>query len=779
MNLKVIFIAIVFLFLGSTLSQADTTLPLKEAEEFDFAQGLLSRGLYDQAIEQYHKFIANYPQSNFLQDAYLAIGEGYFLSQDLDKARDAFNQFKKLFPHSNQIPLSSLRLGQIALQEKEYDNAIKELTSISTTPELQKDKLQAVYFYLAHAYAGKNDDSSALDFLQKATQVKEASFYTAVAYKEMGQMEAHKGQYDLAMESYAKAMAQKADEALKIELIYRMAEAQFMALRYEEALKGFEKVIDEHPGSVFEKDALANMLLAFFNLGKYEALLDEYQKHIAQIKEDNTYFQIHFSAVLAFIELKQFDKANAFLDRALALPGLKTTEMARVFIKKADILIREKRYKDGLALLEGYSSQNVDHPDENLFLKARAYYGLGEFEKAFNLYQNVRINFPNSYFVKAAFLGEAYALKEQGRAQEAEALFLKNYDIQDTPALKKEALYEAVMAALKAFDLKGVIQTASDYLKAYPQDDSSSDVLFALADAYQRNSQAQDAIKLLEGYLAQATVAKPNTAYFLLGFYAQSAGDNEKALAYYARVEKTKEAGNFYLGAIKNTAMIYLNQKNDEKARAYFDRLITEAGPNDLQMDTYIWVCNQFLKGQKYEDVLRVAGQAEKKFPSADLQEIEYFKAEAFRGMGRCDEANKVYIVVAQSKAKNAYTGSAHIGLGLCLGSVRHFDEARKEFKKVLEENADDYTLTVHARFEEARVDENQKDFNSALKLYLLIASIYDDDHYCSESLLGAAKIYERFTQKTNALKLYHEILERYKTTTAASVAAERVRSLK
>ena len=164
-----------------------------------------------------------------------------------------------------------------------------------------------------------------------------------------------------------------------------------------------------------------------------------------------------FCGSAGLIELKEYDQANALLDRMLAFPTLKSQERAKIFIKKADILIREKKYKDGLALLDAYSSENTDDADETFFLKAQGYYGLGDFDHAFNFFENVCLNFPGSRFFKAALLGQAHARKETGRFKESEALFLKYYNIQDDPDLKSEALYDAVMMAVKAGDVSGAI----------------------------------------------------------------------------------------------------------------------------------------------------------------------------------------------------------------------------------------------------------------------------------------------------------------------------------
>jgi tetratricopeptide (TPR) repeat protein len=779
MNLRSIFIVGLFSFflIGPTRINAQESG--QESEQLDFAQGLFSRGMYDMAISQFRKFIADYPRSASLQEVYLSLGESYFLSQDFKKAVDAFNQFNQLYPHSGQLPVSLLRLGQIDIQQKKYEGALKELTSIDAQKELRGPMLQSFDFYTAQAYLGNADTASALDYFQKAAQVKGAFACTAYAFKEIGKIHAQNGHYTEAMDAYAKSMQLAKDDSLKGELTYRIAEARFLSGQYADAIKGFGQVLDQYSSLGLTQDALANLLLAYFNSGQYDQLLKVYRQKAKYIKDDGAYFSIHFAAVLSLIELKEYNQADALLDRVLAFPTLKSQERAKIFIKKADILIREKMYKDGLALLDAHTSENINDADEIFFLKAQGHYGLGEFDRAFNFFENVYVNFPGSRFLKAALLGQANALRATGRFKESEALFLKYYNIQDDPDLKSDALYDGVLMAVKAGDVSGAISSAQEYLKAFPKGEQYSDVLLVLADYYGKNNQPQDAVNLLRGYLAGARVLRPNCAYFLLGFSQQLLGNSDQALKAYAQVDQHKEKGEFYFAALKNMAIIYLSQENEDQARSYFDRLISQADQNDLQIKTYIWVCNEYLKEQEFDDVLRIAAQAEKHFPSQDLLEIKYFKAEALRGLGHCDEAVKNYDLVTSSAPKNAYTGNAHIGYGLCLENAGKFDDAKKEFEKSLDENADDYTVTAHARFEMANVDASRGDFDGALKLYLLVATIYDDGYYCSESLLRAAKIFERSRRKADALKLYSEILDKYKNSAAARYAKARARLLK
>jgi len=775
-NLKSVFLFLFLIFpsLGQTQEN------IKEADQLDFAQGLLSRGMYDMAILQYQKFISDNPKSTSLQDAYLALGEGYFLSQDFDKAFKAFNQFKDLYPHSDQLPVSLLRLAQMDIQQKKYDEALKELTSIDAQKQLKGPMLQSFDFYQGEAYIGKADATNALDFFQKASQVDGATSYTGYALKEIGKIQSVNSHYPQALDAYSKSLSLATENDLKGELTYRIAEVQFLSGKYDEAIKGFDQVINQYPTLGYTQDAISNKLLGFFNLGQYDQLIVEYQKNSNLIKDDDTSFEIQYVVVEANIELKKYDAANLLLDHLLTFKDLKPQDKERIFVKKADILIRNKNFKDALAMLESNTTANSGDADEVFFLKAQSNFGLGNYDKAFSCYENIYLNYPNSRFYKAALLGQAHTRQETGRNKESKDLFLKYYQVQDQADLKSESLYDAVMMAVKASDAGEIIRGAEDYLKTFPTGENYSEVLLILADTYGNNNRPQDAIHLLQGYLKNPLSSqRPNSANFLLGYYMQFSGDAAQALSAYTQVDPKKEDGKFYAAALKNMAIIYLNQKKEDQAKLLFDQLISQALPNDLQVKTYIWVCNEYMKEEKYSDVLRIAAQAEKNFKPQDLLEIEYFKAEALRGLGTCDEALKNYTIVLASPDKDSFTGSAHLGSGLCLAKEQKYPEAKAEFQKALDENADDYTITVHARFELANLEAAQGHFEDAIKFYLLVATIYDDDHYCSEALLQAGKISEQLKKPQDASKFYSEILAKYKNSKAAEYAKERIPLLK
>jgi tol-pal system protein YbgF len=778
MSLKKVVVCLWLFSASCAFSWSDEQVPTKETEALDFAQSLLSRGMYDMAIAEYQKFITAYPQSTYLDDAHFAIGETYFLSQDFAKAAEAFNQFKTQFPNSNKLPAAVLRLGQMDIQQKKYDEAIKELTAVDAARFKARD-MQALYFYMAQADEGKGDAKAALEDIQKSAAVAQTGPLTPYVFEELGQIQAKNRQYKEAGDAYTKALEASPDDNFKGYLTYRLAEVQFLAGNYQQSIEQFRQILEKFPTLDVAQDAYANLLLAHFNLGQYDQLLAVYHTHNDLIKEQGRYFDIHFAAVRALVEQKLYDDALKLLDKVLAFPSLQDVDKHRGVVEKADILIRTQKYQEALGLLENAGSvPNLDL-DKETFLKAQAYYGLKDFKRAYDTFQTVINSYPQSNFVKAALLGVANCSQQLGNHKEASDVFIKYYNAEEDPDLKAQALYDAALMSAQTEDQNQAIDRLQQYLKDYPKGKYYEPSILLLADLYGKAKQPDKAVGLLQDYATHPeNIQRPDAVYFLLGYHQQLQGQVDQALETYKKVTPNKDDPKFYAWALKNTASIYLSKKDDADALALFKR-VSDLDQNYLELKTYIWLCNELLKGHQHKEVLEVAQKTEKFFPNQAQEEIAYFKAEAYRGLKNFEQAGKFYDVVLASPKKDSFTGSAHIGKGLYLGEAKKFEEAKSEFQKAVDENGEDNTITLRARFELGNIASQENNLNDALRFYLLVATLYNDDYYCPESLWRSGQIFEQLKSNDQALKNYQEIVTKYKNSAAAKLAAERIAALK
>ncbi len=768
---------------GLTPSYAQSLPPApdvssKETEQLDFAQGLLGRGLYDMAVSEFEQFISDYPQSPSLEDAYLGIGESYFLSNNFPKAIESFTNFKTKFPNSEKIATAVLRIGQIHLQEKNYDEALKEFTSIDFETRVKGETLQAFFFYVAQTYLGKNDNVNALTYFQKATSVADSTFYAAHAWQGIAEIDVQDKKYPEAVDAYTKGAASAQDDALKSYLIFKTGETYFLSGDYAKAIEQFRQVVDQFGTQDVAHNALANIFLAQLNLGQYQEVLTQYQTSLPTIKEGADYFDIHFAAARAMIELQKYDDATALLDKILGYANLTDESKHRVMVKKADILNDQKKYQEAVTLLESVPG-NAGDEDEVLFLKAQGYYGLGQFDKATQSFQDLIKNYPNSNLAKAAVLGLAHAQESAGNFQGASDSFLDYYGREQDATLKAEAFYNVILMQMKLNADASAIAKAEEYLKTFPNGVQYEQVILILGDLYAKTNQTDKAIALLQDYVTHPNVQKPDAVNFLLGYNQQLGGKTDEALATYAKIAVNQENPRFSVSAIKNSAAIYLTQSKNDQAALMFDRIVIEFEKPILERKTYLWLCGEYLKEKKFNDVLRVADKTEKTFSDQPHDDTDYFKAEANRELKNTDEAIRLYDLVLAAPTKTMYTGAAHIGKGLVLMEAAKLDEAKAEFQKALDENPDDHTIALRARFELGNIAAAQNNAEEALKFYLLIGTIYDDSYYSSESLFRAGQALEKLNRKEEAVDLYNQILTEYKDSAAAATAVEKIKALK
>ncbi|MCA1900774.1 MAG: tetratricopeptide repeat protein, partial [Candidatus Hydrogenedens sp.] len=92
MKLIRIVICIGFTFISGFIYAQSTDVDTEEVSQFDFANGLYSRQFFKEAIEEYKKFIANYPNSPRLGEAYLRLGKSALVEKQYEVAISAFDQ---------------------------------------------------------------------------------------------------------------------------------------------------------------------------------------------------------------------------------------------------------------------------------------------------------------------------------------------------------------------------------------------------------------------------------------------------------------------------------------------------------------------------------------------------------------------------------------------------------------------------------------------------------------------------------------------------------------
>jgi len=270
-------------------------------------------------------------------------------------------------------------------------------------------------------------------------------------------------------------------------------------------------------------------------------------------------------------------------------------------------------------------------------------------------------------------------------------------------------------------------------------------------------------------------------SYFRLAYNLQMSEDYPQALSYYDLLEPEGDINGLYYASLKNKVLIYFAKDDNEKAAEVYDMIIRDFPGNDLGIDGYLWLVKRYIESGRYEDALRILKETEGRSGSeTKLRETAYFKAEAYRETGDLQMAIENYdVVLSAGHEPDAYSGATRIGKGLCLVRLGEYDRGKEEFDTAIVENPDDNTIAMRAKYETAGIELLKGEPEQAYKLYMMVAILYDNSHFCPSALLKAAGIFEELGKPKEAKKAYQEILDRYGETEFAAEAKSRLKDIR
>jgi tetratricopeptide (TPR) repeat protein len=245
--------------------------------EWTYSLGYLLQftGRFSEALQFYRqmKIDPQNPQLAYL--VHIRMGECYRKLNQPDQAKSAFEAAYQLNPEG---PAVLARLGEIALDEKSFDLAIKYFTSaLERQPDANK-----LHYSLAMAYRGKGDMEKARFHLNKRGMVgvqppdplKTHLEELMAGYRLhllAGKLAFSAGRYNEAIESFQKAIAADSKEAgARVNLAAALGKLK----KYKEAIAQLEAVVKLEPDNV----------TAHFNLGTLYSHLKNIKKSIEHLQ---------------------------------------------------------------------------------------------------------------------------------------------------------------------------------------------------------------------------------------------------------------------------------------------------------------------------------------------------------------------------------------------------------------------------------------------------------------------------------------------------------------
>lgn len=535
------------------------------------------------------------------------------------------------------------------------------------------------------------------DFFHENINLKIANYFFSI------------GRYSYALKWFNKIGENNVNLYERNQFFYNKAYTFFVTKQYEKSKSLFEKLqfIDQFK---FESN---------YYLGYISYLLDDYENALESFNVINNTDQkdelIFLRAKMNF-RLGRFEEAAKIgLGNIKNFKGDKYSQMSKII---GESFFNLKDYKSALSFLISYEGKNSKWNNNDFYQLGYTYYSIENYKEAINQFNKI-IN-GDSSLVQNAYFHLANCYLNLNDKQSAINAYRKVLDFNyDSDIYEKS--YESYLKL--SIEIGNPYENNKDilfeFLKKYPKNIESKNIIKALIDSYVKNQKYQDAIDVIEN---------------------QRVGNFKKVLTEV-----------MYLNSIKHyNSGVFMNAINS------FEKTIKVSTKKNINAKSYFWMGNSYYNLENYDKAIELFLKAldhYNLFFESNYQTIyyhlaySYFKKKEY--LKAIDFFQKFNL---NNKVKQKFKIDSYLRLGDSFFAIQKYDLSLNQYLSVLESNSEKkdyalYQISLCYGF------LNKID-SKIINLEKLIAN-YDFSELIDDSLFELAK---SFTLKRN----YKQSIEKY-----------------
>lgn len=200
---------------------------------------------YDKTIEKASKILQIHPNSKYVDDALIILGECFYYKQEYLKAQRKFQELITIFPKSNLFARAQLWLGKTNIELEDYAGAERVLR------ELQQKEKKGEYFHLAQYFLGEiyfrqQQYTEAVKEFEVVVRKLGDTKMRGEAYMRLGECYVFLQKFDLAAEAFRRAGENaKSDVDFLFQSRLKRASALKNYGRYDDALSLLNSMLKE------------------------------------------------------------------------------------------------------------------------------------------------------------------------------------------------------------------------------------------------------------------------------------------------------------------------------------------------------------------------------------------------------------------------------------------------------------------------------------------------------------------------------------------------------
>jgi len=506
---------------------------------FFMAHEFREMGKIKEMVRHYRQIIQTYPESSYVPETYLLLGDHYFKSQNLDMAQTHYTKIIE-YPHSPAYAISQYKLGWCYINRADFSSAIKRFeTALRSSKNKQSTDIDtyrhvdirleslvdmaycyvdcykehspqtAIAYFQSYAWSLTSYMAS-LEKLAKRYFIKKKWAHSAAIYRKLS---------DLCDDSdKLLRYAQKIFECVRATHIYdqiafdvQMIVKALEKQRYATHMTSDDKLEKEKEYEVFAREMITlqhETARKNKNLAALKKASEAYIAYLNFFYLSPVFWDMKNNCAEALFASKQYMQAGKYYETLYHdSPGEKTTKKDILFsaitsyyhaLKNKDHLnAYEKNYcRQGLlATGKLYVTQypDTEHVEDVRFNMAWITFDEGHYDSAINKFKTFISEYPNGRASRAAvhLILDAYYMKEDFKA-------LVNFgnDIISNPEITNTKLKEEVSGIVASAEQK-IVSSLS--LSAIDDWEKGRAQMFNMAQKHSRTALGEKALIALLG----------------------------------------------------------------------------------------------------------------------------------------------------------------------------------------------------------------------------------------------------------------------------------------
>lgn len=762
--------AIAFLFAGVALAQQD------EQSKIDFADGLFKRGMYDMAADGYRAYLDSFPEGSQRDAAMYRLGESQFFNDQLNEALDTFDRVLVSPPDASAREGAALRKGEILLKLDKNTMAAEVLTDLVSSSKDAAIKAEAQYF-LGKAHYQAGNFAQALETFQaivaanpKSKQAPYARYQTALVYVAMSEPE------NAATEFVAVAKSE-ADAALRMESMFRAAEAYDLLGWFESSQAAYANLRETFPDSAYAEKADFGYAWALYHAGRYADALKTADQFLSSDAGSAAGAGMLYLRANCLNQQRQYDAALTAYSAIQAKFGDSDfAERSRYKIAWIHQMNgeRDEAKAQVSALLKVAKIPSII--GDAGFLLGTIFMEEGNYADAEQEFNLLWENYKDSEFGPESLYKRAECLVHLSRPNEAAAAFKLFATSYPHNMLAGDA-------AMRSGDAKVQMEAFDDAIVEYlailngePNRDMELETRYRLAVTYHNMRDYAGSSEAFAGILEHFPESKyaAESRVRIGDFHLREGKDLTHALAVYKEALELDPEGAFAGRAHKGMALARYGIKDFGAAADTFLSVMKTHPDEPLNEKTYDWVAGYLFSKERWRDaaaVYRAMLTSLQDYPKPEI--IQLHIGECLELAGDVAEATKEFEKVIDLAPR---TGAAVEAIFHMASLAEVADDEEKAF--LLYEEAANTNMgetSARARMRLAELYEAKDDFKSALHSYMMIVALFLHEELSPEALLRAGRCSEKIGRPDYAKDRYDELIEEFPESEQAKAAQARL----